>query len=95
VTHFQTAAFTHRFLDQLDGLECVHKSVKGQGGTPINQMYFINPFLHQQLSQNAYTDTHPKTPMRKQCRYRSTEPLIAEIKLTSVGVAFGRSKESG
>jgi hypothetical protein len=32
----------------------------------------IKPLLHQQMSQCAYIETQPKTPMSTQCRCRST-----------------------
>jgi hypothetical protein len=32
---------------------------------------FIKPFLHQQMSQSAYTEIQPKTPNSKQYRRRS------------------------
>jgi hypothetical protein len=40
-------------------------------GVNVNQSHlFIKPFLHQQLSQIAYTETQPKTPESKQCSCR-------------------------
>ena len=30
----------------------------------------MKPFLHQQMSASAYTETQPKTPKSKQCRCR-------------------------
>jgi hypothetical protein len=36
----------------------------------INQIDLQKPFLHQQMSQSAYSETQPKTPNGKQCRCR-------------------------
>ena len=51
----------------------------------INKVFFIKPFLHQQFSQSAYTETQLKTPKSKQCRLLRIPPVLLLISFTSSG----------